>query len=172
MTTLTALPNRVLFLDRLHQALRRLAIGSELIDYSGVPNADVPSTLANGQLVRVRLQTTQVNGAWVAIRLRHGVRSRRSPPSKRACSARTSSSDQRRGPAMPASSARNAHVAALGAQSASQGYCPGIAPCASKGVAQAKVSFSTDVCHCSCRDSAHQFGSASASSPAPLRRRS
>jgi hypothetical protein len=50
-------------------------IGSELINYAGVPLADVPSTLANGQFVRVLLQTTQVNGAWVAIRLRHSVRS-------------------------------------------------------------------------------------------------
>jgi hypothetical protein len=49
-------------------------IGSELINYANVPNADVPSTLANGQFVRVRLRTTQVNGAWVATRLRHGVR--------------------------------------------------------------------------------------------------
>lgn len=49
-------------------------IGSELVNYAGVPNADVARTLANGQFVRVTLQTTQVNGAWVAIRLRHSVR--------------------------------------------------------------------------------------------------
>jgi hypothetical protein len=39
-----------------------------------LPSADVPTTLADGQLVRVLLQTTQVDGAWVAIRLRSGVR--------------------------------------------------------------------------------------------------
>lgn len=49
-------------------------IGSELVNYAGVPNADVAATLANGQFVRVTLQTTQVNGAWLAIRLRHSVR--------------------------------------------------------------------------------------------------
>jgi len=49
-------------------------VGSELINYAAVPNADVPATLANGQFVRVTLQTTQVNGAWLAIRLRHSVR--------------------------------------------------------------------------------------------------
>lgn len=54
---------------------RTFRIGSESVNYAGVPNADVPSTLANGQFVRVLLQTTQVNGAWVAIRLRHSVRS-------------------------------------------------------------------------------------------------
>lgn len=53
---------------------RTFKIGSELVDYAGVPNADVARTLANGQFVRVTLQTTQVNGAWVAIRLRHSVR--------------------------------------------------------------------------------------------------
>lgn len=53
---------------------RTFRIGSELVNYAGVPNADVPTTLANGQFVRVLLQTTQVNGAWVVIRLRHSVR--------------------------------------------------------------------------------------------------
>ncbi len=53
---------------------RTFKIGSETVNYAGVPNADVPSTLANGQFVRVLLQTTQVNGAWVAIRMRHSVR--------------------------------------------------------------------------------------------------
>ncbi|MCW5632345.1 MAG: hypothetical protein KIT17_03335 [Rubrivivax sp.] len=53
---------------------RTFRIGGELINYAGVPNADVPSTLANGQFVRVLLQTTPVNGAWLAIRLRHSAR--------------------------------------------------------------------------------------------------
>lgn len=42
-------------------------IGTALISYAGVTPA--PAGLANGQLVRVRLQTTQVAGAWVATRL-------------------------------------------------------------------------------------------------------
>lgn len=49
-------------------------IGSELINYAGVPAEDLTRPLANGQLVRVRLQTTQVGGAWVATRLRHSTR--------------------------------------------------------------------------------------------------
>jgi hypothetical protein len=61
--------------SELDTTAKTFKIGSELINYAGVPNADVPSTLANGQLVRVRMQTAQVNGAWVATRLRHGVRS-------------------------------------------------------------------------------------------------
>lgn len=61
-------------ISELDTTARTFKIGSELINYAGVPNADVPSTLANGQFVRVLLQTTQVNGAWVAIRLRHSVR--------------------------------------------------------------------------------------------------
>jgi hypothetical protein len=49
-------------------------IGSELISYADVLASDVPGLLADGQMVRVRLQTTQVGGAWVAINLRSGVR--------------------------------------------------------------------------------------------------
>lgn len=59
----------------LDTAARTFKIGSELVNYAGVPNSDLANaTLANGQLVRVTLQTTQVNGAWVAIRLRHSLR--------------------------------------------------------------------------------------------------
>ena len=61
-------------ISELDSTAKTFKIGSELVNYAGVPNADVPRTLANGQFVRVLLQTTQVNGAWVAIRLRHSVR--------------------------------------------------------------------------------------------------
>lgn len=60
--------------SELDTTARTFRIGSELVNYAGVPNADVPRTLANGQFVRVTLQTTQVNGAWIVIRLRHSVR--------------------------------------------------------------------------------------------------
>ena len=60
--------------SQLDPVAKTFKIGSETIDYSGVPRADVPSNLANGQYVRVRLQTTPVNGAWVATRLRHSAR--------------------------------------------------------------------------------------------------
>jgi hypothetical protein len=60
--------------SNLDKTARTFNIGSQLVNYAGVPSADVPSTLADGQFVRVLLQTTQVNGAWVAIRLRQSVR--------------------------------------------------------------------------------------------------
>jgi hypothetical protein len=49
-------------------------IGDALISYAGLSTTDVFATLANGLLVRVRLQTTQVAGAWVATRIAGGVR--------------------------------------------------------------------------------------------------
>lgn len=49
-------------------------IGDALISYAGLSSTDVFATLANGLLVRVRLQTTQVAGAWVATRIAGGVR--------------------------------------------------------------------------------------------------
>ncbi len=49
-------------------------IGDALISYAGLSTSDVLATLANGLLVRVRLQTTQVAGAWVATRIAGGVR--------------------------------------------------------------------------------------------------
>lgn len=48
-------------------------IGGELISYSGLATTSVPASLADGALMRVALQTTQVAGAWVATRLRSGV---------------------------------------------------------------------------------------------------
>jgi Domain of unknown function (DUF5666) len=44
------------------------------VSYAGLPAAMVPPGLTNGQIVRVLLQTAQVNGAWVAIALRGGLR--------------------------------------------------------------------------------------------------
>ena len=49
-------------------------IGSELIDYSGA-QPSVPSALVEGAFVRVRMQTTPVNGAWVATKVTIGLRS-------------------------------------------------------------------------------------------------
>ena len=48
-------------------------IGSELISYAGLAADKVPTGLANGLLVRVKLQTTQVLGAWVATKLQSAV---------------------------------------------------------------------------------------------------
>lgn len=50
-------------------------IGSETISYAGLAPEQVPADLANGLLVSVKLQTTQdVNGAWVAIKLKDAAR--------------------------------------------------------------------------------------------------
>lgn len=49
-------------------------IGAAVINYAGVPDANLPPGLANGQRVRVRLQTAQVNGQWVALSVRTGMR--------------------------------------------------------------------------------------------------
>ncbi len=51
----------------LETTARTFTIGGTLISYATV--ASVPVGLANGQLLSVRLQTTQVAGAWVATRL-------------------------------------------------------------------------------------------------------
>ncbi len=44
------------------------------ISYTGLPAGLVPPGLVNGQYVRVRLQTAEVNGAWVATGIRGGLR--------------------------------------------------------------------------------------------------
>jgi hypothetical protein len=49
-------------------------LGDAVIDYAGVPAGELPANLANGQRVRVRLQTAQVGGRWVALSVRNGVR--------------------------------------------------------------------------------------------------
>ena len=49
-------------------------IGEALISYASLSATDVFATLANGLMVRVKLQTTQVAGAWVATRIAGGVR--------------------------------------------------------------------------------------------------
>ncbi len=53
---------------------KTFAINAAVISYASLPAAMVPPGLANGQLVRVRLQTAQVGGQWVATALRGGRR--------------------------------------------------------------------------------------------------
>lgn len=60
-------------LSQLDTAARTFRIGDAVINYAGVPAGDLP-TLTDGMRIRVRLQTTQVNGQWVAITVRSGVR--------------------------------------------------------------------------------------------------
>ena len=53
--------------SNLDSVAKTFSIGPALISYAGV--APVPANLANGALVRVRLQTVQVAGAWVATKI-------------------------------------------------------------------------------------------------------
>ncbi len=64
------LRGRISQLDAVAQTFQ---IGDAVINYAGADILDAPS-LAVGQRVRVRLQTAQVNGQWVATRVRRGVR--------------------------------------------------------------------------------------------------
>ena len=61
--------------SNLNTTEKTFTIGSETISYSGLSANDLPSNLADGVRVRVKLQTTQVNGAWGATKIRNGVRS-------------------------------------------------------------------------------------------------
>ena len=62
-------------ISALDTTAKSFRIGSELISYAGLGITDVPvASLADGKVVRVALQTAQVNGAWVATRVRAGLR--------------------------------------------------------------------------------------------------
>lgn len=53
---------------------KTFTINGTVINYASVPAIQVPAGFANGQLVRLRLQTAQVGGQWVATQLRTGRR--------------------------------------------------------------------------------------------------
>jgi Domain of unknown function (DUF5666) len=57
--------------SQLDATAKTFKLGSALISYGSA--TQVPSTLADGQRVRVTLQTAQSGGAWVAISVRSGV---------------------------------------------------------------------------------------------------
>jgi hypothetical protein len=52
---------------------RTFKIGSESISYAA--DLKLPNSFAKDQIVRVKLQTTQVNNAWIATRIKSGVNS-------------------------------------------------------------------------------------------------
>jgi hypothetical protein len=58
----------------LDTAVKTFTINGERISYASLPAGLVPPGLSNGQVVRVLLQTTQIDGAWVATALRAGLR--------------------------------------------------------------------------------------------------
>jgi Domain of unknown function (DUF5666) len=79
-TRIDARPNALFFklrglvtqIDKTAQTFR-IGSGTETVSYAGIA-AIVPAGLDNGMLVRVRLQTTQVNGQWIAASVIRGAR--------------------------------------------------------------------------------------------------
>jgi Domain of unknown function (DUF5666) len=59
--------------SQLDSSAQTFHIGDAVINYASADMRDAPA-LADGQRVRVRLQTAQVNGQWVATRVGRGVR--------------------------------------------------------------------------------------------------
>jgi Domain of unknown function (DUF5666) len=57
--------------SQLDTTAKTFKLGSALVSYASA--TQVPSTLADGQRVRVTLQTAQAGGAWVAITVRSGL---------------------------------------------------------------------------------------------------
>jgi hypothetical protein len=60
--------------SQLDTTAKTFHIGDAIIDYGGVAAAELLAGLADGMRVRVRLQTAQVGGRWVAVSVRSGVR--------------------------------------------------------------------------------------------------
>ena len=58
----------------LDTVVKTFTINGERISYASLPAGLMPPGLSNGQVVRVLLQTTQIDGAWVATALRAGLR--------------------------------------------------------------------------------------------------
>jgi len=58
----------------LDSTAKTFQIGAAVINFGGIAAADLPATLANGMTVRVKVQTTQVNGQWVATSVKSGER--------------------------------------------------------------------------------------------------
>ena len=49
---------------------RTLQIGGQLVSFANIADADLPSGLADGSVVRAAVATAQVDGAWVASRIK------------------------------------------------------------------------------------------------------
>ena len=62
-------------ISNLDTTAKTFTIGSETISYLGLSANDLPSNFGDGVRVRVKLKTAQENGAWVATKIRSGVRS-------------------------------------------------------------------------------------------------
>lgn len=58
----------------LNTMAKTFTLGGQVVNYGGIASDDLPPNLADGLRVRVRLQTTQVNGEWVATAVRTGIR--------------------------------------------------------------------------------------------------
>ncbi len=53
--------------------IKTFMLGTELIAYDTLADSDVPAALSNGAIIRVRVSNSQVNGVWMATRLRDGL---------------------------------------------------------------------------------------------------
>jgi Domain of unknown function (DUF5666) len=58
----------------LNTTSKTFKIGTAVISYADLGAADVPSSLADGLVVRIKFKTVQANGVWVATSLRTGKR--------------------------------------------------------------------------------------------------
>ena len=72
-------PNAAMFrlrgvISALNTTAKTFSVRAQTINYASVPAAMVPAGFANGSVVALALQTTQVNGAWVASAMRAGLR--------------------------------------------------------------------------------------------------
>ena len=60
--------------SHLDTTAKTFQIGAAVISYATIAAADLPANFADASRVRVRLQTAQVGGQWVAVTIRGGVR--------------------------------------------------------------------------------------------------
>ena len=72
-------PGAVMFrlrglISALNVTAKTFSVRGQTLNYASVPAAMVPAGLANGSVVALALQTTQVGGAWVASAMRTGLR--------------------------------------------------------------------------------------------------
>ena len=72
-------PNAPMFrlrgaISALNATAKTFSVHGQTVNYASVPAATVPAGLANGSVVALALQTSQVGGAWVASAMRTGLR--------------------------------------------------------------------------------------------------